>query len=263
MRAEEKEVDDYELARETRFEEVGEKNQEALPALELATDLELAHRNELIGAIRAMFQGQTVQLTALGLPDRELIALDYLQSAVTGRDRRYHAFTYADDRRDMLEQALAVIEPVLATGAELAGLADITQRVSELRSHLSNLEDAQDELLVDEEVLAQSTIDTTDKPAPLDGPALPDKVPVPPSVYAPAIPDTVPPPTTLIGGPEVPDKKPIPTTVTGPAIPDVAKPKSTLFEGPEAQSVSKGVTSLVDPADPPKTKLPWWRKPFG
>jgi hypothetical protein len=262
LRAEEKEVDDYELARETRFEEVGEKNQEALPAIELATDLELQHRNELIGAIRAMFQGQSVQLSELGLPDRELIALDYLQSAVTGRDRRYHAFTYADDRRDMLEQALAVIEPVLETGEE-RGLDDILQQVSELRSRLSNLEDAQDELLIDEEVLAQSTIDTTDKPAPLDGPALPDKVPQPPTVYGPAIAEQPAAPTTLIGGPEVPDKEPVPTTVTGPAIPEAAKPKSTLFDGPDAVAESKGTTSLVDPADPPKTKTPWWRKPFG
>jgi hypothetical protein len=263
LRAEEKEVDDYEVARETRFEEVGEADREALPAIELATDVELEHRNDLIGAIRAIFAGQSVQLTELGLPDRELIALDYLQSAVTGRDRRYHSFTYADDRKDMLEQSLAVIEPVLATGEEIGGLVDITDRVSELRSQLSNLEDAQDELLVDEEVLANSTIDTTDKPAPLDGPALPDKVPQPPTVYGPAIADQVPPPTTLLGGPELPDKKPVPTTVTGPAIAETPKPKSTLFEGPEAVAAAKGTTSLVDPADPPKTKTPWWRKPFG
>lgn len=250
MRAEEKEVADHELARETRTEQAREEESgEQLPEIELTTDLAAVHQSEIIAMIRAMFAGDEINFSDFSLPDREHSALVFLQAAVTGKDPRYHNFTFADDRRDMLEQALAVIEPIL--GDRVIELEDITRQVSDLRERLTNLEDAQDELMLDDHSQKQATVDVGDTPIPLDGDPLP-AVAKPPS---------------SLTGKDLPEGKKPPTSLTGPELPAAKKKKSTLDDGPAIEPESKGITTLVDPDDPPskpvKGTTPWWKRPFG
>ena len=253
MRAEEKEVADHELARETRTEEVREEQtEEQLPELEATTDLAAAHQSEIVAMIRAMFAGDVVQFSTFDLPQREHAALAYLQAAVTGKDPRYQKFAFADDRRDMLEQALAVLEPIL--GDRVVELEDITQHVAELRERLTNLEDAQDELMLDDKALEKATVDVGDKPIPLDGDPLP----------------AIAKPASSLTGNDLPKTEKPPTSLTGPELPEAQtsrKKPSALVDGPAIEPEPKGTTTLVDPDDPPskvpKGTTPWWRRPFG
>jgi hypothetical protein len=82
-------------------------------------------------------------------------AIDLLQGAVSGRHPRDQTFIFAEDRRMMLEQSLAALQPMLAMGQfsmslEAASLTDSFQRlvgdVNSLRHTLSKLEATQEEV---------------------------------------------------------------------------------------------------------------------
>jgi len=291
VQLEDKLVDGREAAHAEAREraDVLEHGEETLPEplVEAMNDVALEHRGQLLGAIRMILDNtQTLVVDHLHLPQRELRALDALQVAVSGKSHDLGTFVYATDRRDMLDQALAVLQPNLIhagdkTARELhAQFTDIAERVGKLRHALTELEDSQDELLEghQKEALekaateppgsgAKPTPTPSDPDAPrpattLIGPELPEPAPPATTLIGPELPEPAPPPTTLTG-PEVPEPAPLPTTLTGPELPASPEPASTLT-GPELLPEAAPASSLGDAEEiAAKAKLPWWRRPFG
>lgn len=157
MRADEKQLEGPELERavETEHEhESEEREQEELPQLagEEVRDLELQHRSRIFDALRLIMDNEQLTVSLLGLPLREQQALEALQTAVSGKHVHMSGFVFAEDRKTLLEQALAVLQQNLTHGdsaelAELHGRYDeLVERIGTLREELANLEDAQDDL---------------------------------------------------------------------------------------------------------------------
>jgi hypothetical protein len=226
VRAEEKELEGPELEREERTREPAAHEEEALPAFggEVLRDLELAHRSTLFDALRLVLAGENVTISLLYLPQRETHALEALQAAVTGRDS-VGEFVFAEDRRGLLEQALAVLQQNVTYGdpAQLAELHakfdELTEQVTVLREHLVSLEDAQDDLVDEKRVFEEAAAEDSgdpDKPAgkpedaALDGPARPEEPP-PPSTLDGDAPAEEPPPPSTLDGPARPEEPPPPS----------------------------------------------------
>jgi hypothetical protein len=270
--------------------DVLEHGENTLPApmVEAVEDAALERRGQLLGAIRMILDRQTLTVSHLRLPQRESRALEALQVASSGKSRDLGQFVYATDRRDMLEQALAVLQPDLThaddqTARELsAQFADLSARVSELRQALTDLEDSQDELLEGHQkaALEKGDTDSTEanaKPKPKPTPSDPDAPRPATTLVGPEVPEPARPPTTLVG-PEVPEPAKPPTTLVGPEVPEPTRPPTTLV-GPELAPEAPPATTLVGPELAPeappasslgdadelaaKAKLPWWRRPFG
>ena len=153
-----------------RFELGFEQELAELPARVTTQHEDKDHRGLVLGAMRAILEGQKVVVALLRLPPRELIALEALQSAAQAKDSHLGQFVYATDRRDLLEQALGVLQPSLLTGeldlAELGGdFEAVTKRVGNLRTTLLQKEDAQDELIVGEEAIAKAETSASDDAA--------------------------------------------------------------------------------------------------
>ncbi len=153
-----------------RFELGFEQELAELPARVTTQHEDKDHRGLVLGAMRAILEGQKVVVALLELPQRELIALEALQSAAQAKDSHLGQFVYATDRRDLLEQALGVLQPSLLTGefdlAELGGDFEVvTKRVAALRTTLLQKEDAQDELIVGEEAIAKAETSASDDDA--------------------------------------------------------------------------------------------------
>ena len=258
-------------------EEIEEHGKDELPepVTEAVRDATVARRAQLLGAIRMILDRQKLDIDRLGLPARELKALEALQVAVEGKSL-LDAFVYASDRRDLLEGALAVLQPDLTHADSLsahelhAQLADMAERVGVLRDELSDLEDAQDELLEDHEEAVLEAVPGPPKPKPvpsdpdaprpattLTGPDVPEPAPAPTTLTGPDVPEPVPAPTTLTG-PDVPEPVPAPTTLAGPDVPEDAPAPSTL--GADDASAAPASFAADDGA---KAKRPWWRRPFG
>lgn len=113
---------------------------------------------------RPVDPGQLATLT-----DDERAAVARLEVAVGGRDALTGALVYAEDRRDLLEQALAALQPLLAAGADpwLATLHEqhlaLVDDVKALREELGSLADAQEEVRADAPpVLAKASDDDDD-----------------------------------------------------------------------------------------------------
>lgn len=240
MRADEKQVDGPDLEREQDKETLVEQEEhELLPdAGEQVRDLSQAKGTELLSAMRMILEKQQLSVSSLRLPQREAKALEALQAAVSGRTANTDRFVYAEDRRSMLEQALAVLQPNLAGGdrelqAELhEQMAKLTKKVAEVRTDLQNLQDAQDELTANEVRANKGEAgDQDDKPTPVDV------------------------------DPDAPKPK---TSLTGPELAAIAKPPSSLA-GPDLEEPPTPPSTLGDPAEiaEAQKKKPWWRRPFG
>jgi hypothetical protein len=236
MRAEDKEVDGLELERETerpRESELQKEDEQELPELQSSEHRDTEHRGSVMAAMRAILDRDVVVVDELGLPARELRALEALQAAVEGKDAKLSQFVYATDRKNLLEQALAVLQPNFVTGdaqhAQVLGTyADLIEKVAELRHGLLDLGDAQDDLLHGTPELAKQATDKDDDDTDDDA-------------------DT-PTKSTLADGPEVKRE------VT----------KSTLADGPAARESPKEPSSLGDPADiAAAQKTPWWKRVLG
>lgn len=242
MRAEDKEVDGLDLERETerqRESELESEREDELPELQ-STDLQTTeHRAPVIAAIRAILDRDHVVVEDLALPARELRALEALQAAVEGKDATLSRFVYATDRKDLLEQALAVLQPNFVTGdaahAQLLGTYhDLIEKVADLRTGLLDLSDAQDDLLHGNPELANQATDKDDEDD--DDEDDDDKD------------DGTPATSTLTDGPEV---KPAATA-------------STLADGPAVEDAPKGPSTLGDPADlAAAQQTPWWKRVLG
>lgn len=137
-------------------------------------DAETEHAGKVLAAMQAILDKQKVVVSSLQLPQREAIALEYLQAAVSGRQANQGTFVLASDRRDMLEQALAVLQPNLTNMSpdklrELGDYGQLVEKLGDLRGNLSDLEDAQDELLdnaLELPDLTKESPDTDDAPKP-------------------------------------------------------------------------------------------------
>ncbi|HEX8114626.1 MAG TPA: hypothetical protein VF516_43145, partial [Kofleriaceae bacterium] len=179
------------------------------PVVEAIHEAGREQRTQLLGAIRMILGRERPDIEQLRMPARETRALQALQAAVEGKSTDTYQFVYASDRRDLLERALAVLQPDLTqtddkTARELhAQLADLSERLGELRHRLSSLEDAQDELMRSHEAASEIVAAPGDEPEPR-----------PPA--KPSDPDA-PRPATTLTGPALPEDKPAPSTLTGPA----------------------------------------------
>ena len=301
MRAEEKELEGQELEREERTHQGTEAahEQEELPVLggEVLRDVELAHRSTLFDAMRLVLAGEHVNVSLLYLPQRETHALEALQAAVTGRDS-VGEFVFAEDRRPLLEQALAVLQQNVTYGdaeqlAELHGkFEELTSRVGALRDRLTSLEDAQEELLGNDKVVeAAKEGEDDEKPKPgtatpgdragpekqqaedrarsnndasLTGPERPEAAKPPSSVLGagPEAPPLARGPSTLVGE-AVPEKQEQPTSLVGEAVPEEQAPPSSLYgeAPPEPEQKPSELAAEGEAAE--AAKPPWWRRPFG
>jgi hypothetical protein len=247
LRAEDKEVDGLELERETerqRESELEKEDEEELPELQSSPDHTTEHRGQVIAAMRAILDRDHVVVDELALPARELRALEALQSAVEGKDTKLSQFVYATDRKNLLEQALAVLQPNFVTGdaqhAQVLGTYhDLITKVADLRHGLLDLSDAQDELMhaAPETTVAKADGDKDD--------------------------DDKPKTSTLSNGPEVKREATKSTLADGPEVKREAA-KSTLADGPAAKSEPAGPSTLGDPADlAAAQKTPWWKRVLG
>lgn len=290
MKLEDKLVDGLDAAKQEsrQREDVETRGEDELPApiVEAMRDAALEHRGQLLGAVRMILDRDTLTVASLHLPVRETLALEALQVATTGRAGDTGQFVYASDRRDLLERALGVLQPDLVhadakTALELdAQFADLSSRVADLRSELGELEDAQDELLTDEEkarmeATAAASGDQGDKPKPVDpdaprpastltGPDLPAEPAAPSTLAGPDLPAEPAPPSTL-AGPDLPAEPTPPSTLTGSDLPAEPEPPSTLA-GPDLPAEPPPPSTLGDAAElaeAARTTAPWWRRPFG
>jgi hypothetical protein len=260
LRAEEKDLDGADLARETerqRESELEKEDEAELPELQSEAAHDTEHSAEVIGIMRAILDRQHVVVDQQQLPARELKALEALQAAVEGKDAKLSQFVFASDRRDLLEQALAVLQPNFVTGDEqhatlLGAYGDLIERVGLLRTGLVELEDAQDDLLMAKTAAAviKTDADQDDKPdadASLTGP---ERTPDPKQ------------PSTL-AGPELKAEPKPASTLTGPDVKPEPKPASSLT-GPEAKPEPAKPSSLGDEKDLAEAqKKPWWKRVLG
>ena len=292
MRAEEKELEGPDLERAQGLKTEIEQGEDELPVLasEEVHDAELAHRGRLFDAIRLILAREQVTVSLLQLPQRETHALEFLQTAVSGRDVHLGRFVYAEDRGSMLEQALAVLQQNLTHGspaelAELHGKFDgMSSQIAELRAELHNLDEAQDDQFEQRHHEATSTAtEAADKPeldesvtgfiasalealagvagidaagmrvSTLGGSERPEK-PRAPTTLAGAEPVAVAKPASSLDGPE-PKIERLPTTLAGPDRTEPPKPASTLA-GPELPEVPKRASTLSEPERSASPSIP-------
>jgi hypothetical protein len=265
VRAEEKELEGPELAREPALEvveEVSREDEEELPvfASEEVVDVELAHRSRVLDALALILSGAEVNISLLYLPKRETEALEFLKTAVTGHDTNLGNFVYAEDRALMLEQSLAVLQQNLTHGSaaelgELHGQLDrLTERLGDLREQLRNLEDAQDDLERAPETVTKAETDEDDKPAPVEEEdSLTGFLASALNTLA-KVSGAAPPKVSTLEGPERPESPKPPTTLAGDAVAEAPKPPSTLSEGPAIAATPPRLSTLDGPELPEVTK---------
>lgn len=276
MRTEDKEIDglDLELAERQHKGSLGVDHDArtltdgALPdfGTDSQRDVDRQRNTRLIDAMRQILDANervverritadALKISELGLPEREAKALQALQESVLGR-KETGEMVFAEDRRELLEQALAVLQPNLTSGStsELTEIPvtmdELMRSVGDLRETLGDLEDAQEELIG-----ADAKAAFAEKPKP----GKPDEPIAPPD------PDKPRPPSTLAGpGPEAKRETPPSTLSTGPEV-KVEPAKSTLSDGPAVKPEPEAPTTLGDAKDiaEAQKQAPWWRRPGG
>lgn len=194
----------------------------------------VAHFTAVTELLQRILDGEDVDEDHVAeLTDEERDALDAMESAVLGRDRKSGTLIYAEDRLDLLNRALAVLQPTLALALTPA-LDEMRDRfdhlvveVSELRDELVSLEDAQDELFEQDRGKPED-VGVPDEPADTD--EKPDGEPDEDEDKDGGTQR----PSTLTGKPGEPavEPRPFATTLTGkPGEPAVEKPSvpSTVY----------------------------------
>jgi hypothetical protein len=153
VRQEDKEIDgpDLEHAEERKREnELVEEKEDELHDLDglPETTLDPARSGTVLAAMKKVLAGDLIVLNDLPLDRRHLTALEALKTSVEGKDQELSRFVYAEDRRTLLEQALAVLQPEIASIALLGEpFEQLVKDVGELREQLNELEDAEGELI--------------------------------------------------------------------------------------------------------------------
>jgi hypothetical protein len=222
VRQEDKEIDgpDLEHAEERKREnELVEEKEDELHDLDglPETTLDPVRSGTVLAAIKQVLAGEHIIINDLALDKRHLTALEALKTAVEGKDQQLSRFVYAEDRRTLLEQALAVLQPEIVSIAALGEpFEQLVKDVGELREQLNELEDAEGELI--DGLFARQKA----KPPSNDG----DK-------------DDEDEDDGVKGDDD--------TSLTGPPR-DIVKPSSSLT-GPARDAPAKGPTTLGDPKD--------------
>jgi hypothetical protein len=244
--------------RETELEVDDEHEMPEIQPLEVLDD-----RNErkIVEAMRAILDHRMIVVNDLALPKRELDALVALKEAVDGKDGNLNRFVFAEDRQELLEQALAVLQPQIAEHMAIFG--EMVARVANVRQELRMLEDAEDELIALPDLTVKAVVDSEDDDQSLDGPerniAKPktslDGAEVKPEPFK----------STLADGPAVELAAAKSTLSDGAAVQDQPA-KSTLFDGPAAPELADAPTTLGDAKEIEKaneSKRPWWKLGLG
>ncbi len=256
MRLEDKELEGPDLEREQGLEQLEDETREhdkALPAHAGPQVVEVEHSHRMFDALQAILNGENLSIPMLYLPQREALALEALQAAVTGRDRSMNTFLFAEDRKSLLEQALSVLQQNLTRGdsATLTALHAkydaLTENVANLRGELLGLEDAQDDLIEqkqrDEEVTsAPETDDKDDKDEAVTGFM---------ASALDALAGAAQPFRSTLVGPALPEDQPASSTLDGPEVKVEARPSA--LAGPELPAPAPHV-SLLDAPGPEVTK---------
>lgn len=153
MRQEDKEVDgpDLEKAEDRKREsELVEEKEDELYDLDglPETTVDSKRSTEVLEMMKQILEGDRIVLDDSKLPKRQVVALEALKTAVEGKDQQLSTFVYAEDRRTLLEQALAVLQPEIAS-MQGAGkpFEEMIAKVGELREKLNVLEDSEEELV--------------------------------------------------------------------------------------------------------------------
>jgi hypothetical protein len=237
LRQEDKQVDGPELeqAEERKREsELVEEKDDALYDLdgqpERTVDREKS--SAVVVAMKAILAGDQIVINDLKLEKRHQVALEALKTAVEGKDQTLSRFVFAEDRRTLLEQALAVLQPELADISQLGQpFQDLLKDVGSLREKLNVLEDAEEELIEGRaNDQAKTESDSDDKP---DEDEAKDEFDVNTDL-------------SLTGPPRVFDKPA--GALAGPTRKVEPKPETTLT-GTERKAEPKGPTTLGDPKD--------------
>lgn len=194
MRQEDKEVDGPELEQaeeRKRANELVEEREDEVYDLDglPETTLDEERSASVIDAMQKILAGEQIVINDLDLSKRHLVALEALKTASDGKDQELSRFVYAEDRRALLEQSLAVLQPELASLEQLGKpFEDMLKDVGTLREKLNLLEDAEEELVEGRAKDAPVTeSDTEDKPDADDDLSLtgpPREIPKPPSSLA-------------------------------------------------------------------------------
>jgi hypothetical protein len=261
VRLEDKELEGPDLEREQGLEQLEDETHEhdkELPVLAgpEVIDAELSYRTRMFDALQAILAGENLSIPMLYLPQREALALEALQSAVTGRDRSMNTFMFAEDRKSLLEQALSVLQQNLTRGDSEtlsvlhAKYDDLTENVANLREELVGLEDAQDDLIEqkqrEEEIASGDTPETEDGDAASAGfiaSALAEVDGFRSTLVGPELPELQKPGSTLDGPEVTPSAKP--TTLAGPDLPAPA-PRASLLDAPGPEATKPEHVSLLD-----------------
>jgi hypothetical protein len=263
LRQEEKEVDGPELEaaeerkRETELVEEKEDEVHDLDGkpYEMEGQRDKDRSGTVVGAMRKILEGEHIVINDLKLPQRELKALEALKTAKTGREGQLDQFVYAEDRRALLEQALAVFQPDIVSLEREAGQSfdDLMKGVTDLREKLNVLQDSEEEVFQRGDESVKGETESDDKPKPDDDQTLtgPER----------KVEKKKP---TDFDGPERKTEKPESALSKGPEVKEEKKPTS-LTGGAELKEPKKADTSLGDAKEiaEAEKQLPWWRTSRG
>lgn len=213
-----------------------------------------SHHDDVLAVVQAIFEERTESMPVLDdleLSVQEKSALQALQTAFTGRETRYNTFVYAEQRRELLEQALAALQPMLAldvsASAELRETYErMVEQVTELRENLLNLEDSQDDEVLIREALKREEQESDDADQG-DGDRDADADAVAGEKAGEQLGEKK---SGLFDGPAAPDKVAARSTLSeGPPVAEPAPEKSSLFDGPAVPDKTSAQSSLGDPSD--------------
>lgn len=213
-----------------------------------------SHHDDVLAVVQAIFEERTESMPVLDdleLSVQEKSALQALQTAFTGRETRYNTFVYAEQRRELLEQALAALQPMLAldvsASAELRETYErMVEQVTELRENLLNLEDSQDDEVLIREALKREEQESDDADQG-DGDRDADADAVAGEKAGEQLGEKK---SALFDGPAAPDKVAARSTLSeGPPVAEPAPEKSSLFDGPAVPDKTSAQSSLGDPSD--------------
>jgi hypothetical protein len=132
------------------------------------------HSGGLLEMMRRVLMGDLTALQTAPLQPAQQRAMEMLQAAVIGRDPVAHVKVFAEDRRMMLEQSIAALQPLLGMGGmhlhdevneSQSMFAKVLFDINELREKLERLESTQDEaqVFVDVKKLPQDDADESDE----------------------------------------------------------------------------------------------------
>jgi hypothetical protein len=263
VRYEDREVEGSEIDREIsrdRESELELDDEHELPEIQPLEVLDDRNERRIVEAMRAILEHRSIVVNDLALPKRELDALVALKEAVDGKDGNLNRFVYAEDRSELLEQALAVLQPQIAEHMAIFG--EMIARVANVRQELRMREDAEDDLIAEHEPTVKAVAGSEeDDDQSLDGPeraiAKPNSALDGPDVKIEPF------KSTLSDGPAV-DEPPAKSALSdGPAVADPPA-KSTLFDGPATPELAAAPTTLGDAKEiEAQNKQPWWKLGLG